>query len=139
MSIALPAARGGIAGGVVLALARAIGETMAVVMVCGNIAAYPSSIFDPVRPVTSTIALEMGYATASHRALLYAAGLILVLLTGALVGWLAFRQNLPNRKIRTAFQIRCLPDPTLPPAALPPVMPPSGSPGVPPRWAEPPS
>ena len=94
-AVALPAARGGIAGGVLLAVARAVGETMAVVMVCGNIAQYPSSIFDPVRPITSTIALEMGYATASHKALLYAAGLLLVLATAALVGWLAFRQKQP--------------------------------------------
>ncbi|MEZ5326920.1 MAG: phosphate ABC transporter permease subunit PstC [Verrucomicrobiales bacterium] len=93
LSIALPAARSGIVGGAFLATARAIGETMAVVMVCGNIAKYPGSVFDPVRPVTATIALEMGYATASHKALLYAAGLLLVLVTAALVGWLAFRKN----------------------------------------------
>lgn len=91
--IALPAARRGILGGVLLAIARAVGETMAVVMVCGNIAKFPQSIFDPVRPVTATIALEMGYATSSHKALLFTAGLVLVLLTAALVGWLAFRKG----------------------------------------------
>ena len=68
--IALPAAAGGIGGGLCLAVARAVGETMAVVMVCGNIAEFPGSLFDPVRPVTATIALEMGYATASHEAML---------------------------------------------------------------------
>ena len=96
-SIALPAAKSGIGGGILLAVARAIGETMAVVMVCGNIAEFPSSLFDPVRPVTSTIALEMGYASADHKALLYTAGLILVLAVAALVGWLAFRgsKNVP--------------------------------------------
>jgi len=88
--IALPSARRGIGSGVLLAIARAVGETMAVVMVCGNIARFPGSVFDPVRPVTATIALEMGYATSSHKALLYLAGLILVLLTGTLTGWLAF-------------------------------------------------
>lgn len=93
LSIALPAAKSGIGAGVVLSIARAIGETMAVVMVCGNIAKFPTSVFDPVRPVTSTIALEMGYATESHQALLYAAGLLLVLVTAALVGWLAFRNS----------------------------------------------
>ena len=76
-----------------LALARAVGETLVVVMVCGNIAQIPSSLFDPVRPVTSTIVLEMGYATESHKALLYAAGLVLVLVVGLLVGWLAFHQK----------------------------------------------
>jgi len=93
LQIALPAARSGIGGGIVLAIARAIGETMAVVMVCGNIAQYPSSIFDPVRPITATIALEMGYATATHKSLLYSAGLILVLVVGSLVGWMAFRRK----------------------------------------------
>lgn len=91
-SIALPAARDGISSGVLLALARAIGETMAVVMVCGNIAQLPGSIFDPIRPVTATIALELGYASSSHKALLYACGLILVLCTAGLVGWRAFHQ-----------------------------------------------
>ncbi|MDF1751699.1 MAG: phosphate ABC transporter permease subunit PstC [Verrucomicrobiales bacterium] len=84
-SIALPAARSGILSGCMLAMTRAIGETMAVVMVCGNIAKIPHSIFDPVRPVTSTIALEMGYATEGHRSLLYAAGFVLVVLTGFLL------------------------------------------------------
>ena len=62
-------------------------------MVCGNIAKYPQSVFDSVRPVTATIALEMGYATSSHKALLFTAALFLVLLSGALVGWLAFRKG----------------------------------------------
>ncbi|MDF2374900.1 MAG: phosphate ABC transporter permease subunit PstC [Verrucomicrobiales bacterium] len=94
-NIALPAAKGGIGSGVLLALARAIGETLVVVMLCGNIAQIPGSVFDPIRPVTSTIALEMGYATASHKALLYAGGLILVLVIGLLVGGLSFRRK-PN-------------------------------------------
>lgn len=92
-NVAIPAAKGGIGAGILLALARAIGETLAVVMVCGNIAQIPGSIFDPVRPVTSTIALEMGYATESHKALLYAVGLVLVVIVGLLVGWLAFRRE----------------------------------------------
>lgn len=85
LAIALPAARDGIGAGCVLGLARAVGETMAVVMVCGNIARIPHSLFDPVRPVTATIALEMGYASSSHRALLYAAGLVLVAVTALLM------------------------------------------------------
>jgi len=96
LKIALPSAWSGIAGGVLLAVARAVRETMAVVMVCGNIAKLPVSLFDPVRPVTATIALEMGYASSSHKALLYLAGLILVLLTAALTGWLAFRKGSPG-------------------------------------------
>lgn len=93
LKIALPSAWSGIGSGVLLAVARAVGETMAVVMVCGNIARFPTSLFDPVRPVTATIALEMGYASSTHKALLYLAGLVLVLLTAFLTVWLAFRKN----------------------------------------------
>ncbi len=92
-SIALPAAKGGIGAGILLSLARAIGETMAVVLVCGNIPQIPKSLLDGIRPVTSTIALEMGYATASHKALLFCAGLLLVLFTAVLVGGLSFRRQ----------------------------------------------
>lgn len=84
LKIALPWARKGILGGGILAVTRALGETLAVVMVCGNIPRMPGSLFDPVRPVTATIALEMGYAAPGHRALLYAAGLMLVVITGLL-------------------------------------------------------
>lgn len=93
LRIIIPAARQGIGAGCLLAIARALGETLAVVMVCGNIAQIPHSLFDPVRPITSTIALEMGYASSDHRALLYAAGLILVILTGTLVASQAFRKS----------------------------------------------
>ncbi|NLT72267.1 MAG: phosphate ABC transporter permease subunit PstC [Verrucomicrobiaceae bacterium] len=92
-SVALPAARGGISTGVLLSLARAVGETMAVVLVCGNIPQMPGGLLDPIRPITSTIALEMGYATASHKALLFCAALVLVLFTALFVGWLSFRKN----------------------------------------------
>ena len=92
-SVALPAARGGITTGILLSLARAVGETMAVVLVCGNIPQLPGSLFDPIRPITSTIALEMGYATASHKALLFCAALVLVLCTALFVGWLSFRKH----------------------------------------------
>ncbi|RFC46334.1 MAG: phosphate transport system permease protein [Verrucomicrobia bacterium] len=92
-SVVLPAAWNGVGAGILLAAARAIGETMAVMMVCGNIAQIPASLFDPVRPVTATIALEMGYASAAHKSLLYAAGLLLVLVTGALICGMAFRRQ----------------------------------------------
>jgi len=91
-SVALPAAGGGIWAAVGLGLARAVGETMAVVMVCGNIAQLPGSLFDPVRPVTASLALEMGYAGGQHRALLYAAALALVLAVGLVpLGWWCWR------------------------------------------------
>lgn len=78
--LALPAARRGIVAGVVLAAARAVGETMAVLMVCGNVVQLPDSVFDPMRTVTANIALEMGYAGAAHRSALFVTGLLLMLL-----------------------------------------------------------
>lgn len=68
-----------------LAIARAIGETMAVVMVAGNVATVPSSVLDPVRTLTGNIALELAYATGLHRAALFASGVALLVLVWALV------------------------------------------------------
>jgi len=84
VSVALPAARAGIVSGMVLALARALGETMAVLMVAGNVAQWPSSVLDPVRVLTANIALEMAYATGPHRAALFASGVVLATLVLAL-------------------------------------------------------
>ncbi|WP_085316122.1 phosphate ABC transporter permease subunit PstC [Derxia lacustris] len=84
LGIALPGARGGIVGGLVLAAARALGETMAVLMVAGNVVRTPTGLFDPVRVLTANIALEMPYAAGSHRAALFASGLALLLLVLAL-------------------------------------------------------
>jgi len=64
---------------ILLALGRALGETMAVLMVCGNIPSIPKSIFAPVRTLTSNIALEMSYAMDSHRSALFLSGFILLL------------------------------------------------------------
>ena len=76
--IVLPQSKVGITTGVVLAMARAIGETMAVVMVASNIVRVPSSMFDPVRTLTANIALEMDFATGVHRSALFSSGLILL-------------------------------------------------------------
>ena len=84
-SLAVPAARNGILVGALLQVARAIGETMVVVMVCGNIVQVPKSLFDPVRTLTANIALEMGYATELHRSALFLTGAVLLLLVLALV------------------------------------------------------
>lgn len=83
--VALPAARAGIAAGVMLAAGRAIGETMAVLMVCGNVVQVPHSLFDPVRTLTANIALEIAYAMGNHRAALFVSGLVLLALVAALV------------------------------------------------------
>ena len=86
LSIALPAARYSIVGGILLAAGRALGETMAVLMVAGNVIQMPTSLFDPVRVLTANIALEMAYASGVHRAALFATGLVLASLVLALSG-----------------------------------------------------
>jgi phosphate ABC transporter permease protein PstC len=75
--VLLPAARSGVVTAIILGMARAIGETMAVIMVAGNALKIPTSPLDPVRTLTSTIALEMGYSSGDHRTALFAAGIVL--------------------------------------------------------------
>lgn len=75
--VILPAARSGIITAIVLGMGRAVGETMAVVMVTGNSAIIPDDILSPVRTMTSNIVLEMGYATGEHQAALFATGVVL--------------------------------------------------------------
>lgn len=75
--IIMPAAFSGIMAAVVLGVGRAIGETMAVVMVAGNQPVIPLSIFDGVRTMTANIVLEMGYAADLHRGALIATGVVL--------------------------------------------------------------
>lgn len=83
--IALPAARQGIATGMLLGLARAAGETMIVLMVAGNVVQVPDSLMSPVRTLTANIALEMAYALDHHRAALFLSGLAVTGLTLLLV------------------------------------------------------
>ena len=75
--VIVPAAKSGIMTGVVLGIGRAIGETMAVILVAGNTPVIPSSIMDSVRPLTTNIALEMGYAFGTHQEMLFATGVVL--------------------------------------------------------------
>lgn len=75
--VMLPAARSGILAGVILGVGRAIGETMAVIMVAGNQARIPDSILKGVRTLTANIVIEMGYAADLHREALIATGVVL--------------------------------------------------------------
>ncbi|MBE5975426.1 MAG: phosphate ABC transporter permease subunit PstC [Paenibacillaceae bacterium] len=76
-SLLLPAAKSGIVAAVILGLGRAIGETMAVIMVLGNAVALPHSVLDPVRTLTTNIGIEMGYASGEHQQALFATGIVL--------------------------------------------------------------
>jgi len=75
--VVLPAAKSGILAAIVLGIGRAIGETMAVIMVAGNQARMPVSILKGVRTLTANIVIEMGYAAELHREALIATGVVL--------------------------------------------------------------
>ena len=76
-TVLLPAAKSGIVAAIILGIGRAVGETMAVIMVLGNAVALPDSILDSVRTLTTNIGIEMGYATDEHRQALFATGIVL--------------------------------------------------------------
>lgn len=75
----------GIITAVILGIGRAIGETLAVIMVAGNVAQIPGSIFAPVRTLTTNIALEMGYATNLHYNALFGTAVVLFIIIAALL------------------------------------------------------
>ncbi|KXF81747.1 phosphate ABC transporter permease subunit PstC [Enterovibrio coralii] len=74
----VPAARSGIMTGVILGIARALGETMAIIMVMGNAPAMPNGLLESARTLTANIALEMSYASGVHASALYATGIVLL-------------------------------------------------------------
>jgi phosphate ABC transporter permease protein PstC len=88
--LVLPAARSGIITAIILGMGRAIGETMAVIMVAGNALKIPTSILDPVRTLTANIALELGYASGAHREALFATGIVLFIIS------ISQRHSLPD-------------------------------------------
>jgi phosphate ABC transporter permease protein PstC len=98
--VMIPAARSGIVASIVLGMGRAVGETMAVIMVAGNAVSIPGSPLDPVRTLTSNIALEMGYASGEHRQALFATGVILFIIIMILntIATATSRRKLGKRK-----------------------------------------
>jgi phosphate transport system permease protein len=85
-SLLLPASKSGIVAAIILGIGRAIGETMAVIMVLGNAVAIPTSILDPVRTLTTNIGIEMGYASGEHQQALFATGIVLFVIIMLLNG-----------------------------------------------------
>ncbi len=93
--VVVPAARSGIITGVMLAVGRSIGETMAIILMTGNRPRIPDSIFDPVRSLTGNIALEMGYASGLHEQALFATGVVLfafTMLINGIVRYVSYRR-----------------------------------------------
>ena len=84
--VIVPAAKSGIFSSIILAMGRAIGETMAVLMVTGNVAKVPGSAFDPAATLTGTIAMEWSYASPEHQSALFAVGIILFVIIVILNG-----------------------------------------------------
>jgi phosphate transport system permease protein len=83
LKVMIPAAGPGILSSIVLGIGRAIGETMAVILVCGNAAQIPRSVLDMVRPMTANIALEMSYADPFHESVLFGTGVVLFIFIAA--------------------------------------------------------
>lgn len=100
--VMLKAARSGIVAAVILGMGRALGETMAVIMVAGNVLSIPHSPLDPVRTLTANIAIEMGYASGDHRQALFATGVTLFVFIMALnsVALVVSRRRLVQGGIR---------------------------------------
>lgn len=100
--VLVPAARSGIVAGVILGMGRALGETMAVIMMLGNALQVPRSVLDSTTTLTSNIGLEMAYASGQHRQALFATGVVLFLLIMSLniVANLLTRQTIQRRRRR---------------------------------------
>lgn len=96
--VLLPNMKPQLSSSTILSLGRAIGETMAVLMVCGNIVQAPDSFFAPIRTLTANIALEMAYAMDNHRSALFFTGFLLFIIISILYMFIDFLNGGTNRK-----------------------------------------
>ena len=111
--VVLPAAKMGIVNAVVLGMGRAIGETMAVLMVVGNAPVIPAGVASPLSTLTSQIALDMGYSSGLHRSALFGMGVVLFVISASLVGLVRFlsasrergRVRARNRRAKAAASV----------------------------------
>jgi len=94
--VLLPAARSGVVAAAVLGMGRAVGETMAMIMVIGNSPIFPDSLLDSVRTLTGNIAVEIAYAAGIHESALFATGVVLFIFTVVLnsVGFLGRKKEI---------------------------------------------
>ena len=96
--VVVPAAKVGIVNAVVLGMGRAIGETMAVLMVVGNAPVVPANLSSPMSTLTSQIALDMSYSSGLHRSALFGMGVVLFIISAALVGIVRFLSKSRTKK-----------------------------------------
>jgi phosphate transport system permease protein len=93
--VVLPHANSGVVAGVILGISRAVGETMAVILVAGNSPPLAFSPLQSIRTLTSTIAMEMGYASGRHSEMLFSIGVVLftiILVLNSMILW--FRRRM---------------------------------------------
>ncbi len=115
--VTVPAAKSGIITGVVLGMGRAVGETMAVMVVAGNVAAFPTGLFSNIRTLTINMVIEMNYATGLHRQALIATGSVLLVIVLALnLGIGIARRPKKYREKKRAAKLVAEPQPSAPPA-----------------------
>jgi len=86
LHVVLPHAKSGVIAAVILGFSRAVGETMAVILVAGNSVQFITTPLQGVRTLTATIALEMGYADGRHSSMLFAIGVVLLVMIFILNG-----------------------------------------------------
>jgi phosphate transport system permease protein len=93
--VVLPHAHSGVIAGIILGISRAVGETMAVILVAGNSPQLVHSPLESIRTLTATIAMEMGYASGRHSEMLFSIGVVLfiiILILNSLILWV--RRNM---------------------------------------------